>query len=79
MIKEAKIQKVMISNYLYTLFFDDETKIEVYKTRFRGMKRPRKGDMFGWEQYRDNTGKLITRFYLNGKEVIGVPLSIFNR
>ena len=76
-ISNAKIKKVMVSNYLFTLFFDNDVKIEIYKSYFRGTKRPRKGDLFTWEQYRDEEGKIVNRFYLNGKEVISKPLSIF--
>lgn len=67
----------MVSNYLFTLFFDNDVKIEIYKSYFRGTKRPRKDDLFTWEQYRDEEGKIVNRFYLNGKEVISKPLSIF--
>lgn len=76
-ISNAKIKKVMVSNYLFTLFFDNDVKIEIYKSYFRGTKCPRKGDLFTWEQYRDEEGKIVNRFYLNGKEVISKPLSIF--
>ena len=44
--KEARIKKVMTSNYLYTLFFDDGTSLEINKTKFRGTRRPHAGDLF---------------------------------
>ena len=33
-ISNAKIKKVMVSNYLFTLFFDNDVKIEIYKSYF---------------------------------------------
>ena len=44
---DAKIEKVMTSNLLYTLFFTDGSSLEIYKSQFRGVSRPKAGDMFG--------------------------------
>lgn len=36
---DAKIEKVMTSNLLYTLFFTDGSSLEIYKSQFRGVSR----------------------------------------
>ena len=38
---DAKIEKVMTSNLLYTLFFTDGSSLEIYKSQFRGVSRPK--------------------------------------
>ena len=48
---DAKIEKVMTSNLLYTLFFTDGSSLEIYKSQFRGVSRPKAGDMFGIRQF----------------------------
>ncbi len=72
--KEARIKKVMTSNYLYTLFFDDGTSLEIYKTKFRGTRRPHAGDLFKLTEKPLPDGKTESRMFLNGNEVKGQPL-----
>lgn len=72
--KEGRIVKVMISNYLYTLFFEDGTSLEIYKTKFRGIKRPRTGDRFKLTQKPLPNGKIESRMFLNGEEIKGQTL-----
>ena len=68
MIAKIKIEKVMESNYLYTLFFDG-VSIELYKSYFKRCGRPKAGDYFTICQGRDENGKLLTDMYLNGKAI----------
>ena len=65
----AKIERVMTSNYLYTLFFGDDTKIEICKSYFNRSGRPKAGDNFSILQMRDKDGNLQTEMRLNGKPV----------
>ena len=65
----AKIERVMTSNYLYTLFFKDGTKIEISKSYFNQSGRPKAGDTFSILQMRDKEGNLQTEMRLNGKPV----------
>lgn len=67
--KDAKIQKVMTSNLLYTLFFADGTFLELYRSQFRGTIRPKAGDMFRIQKEPQANGKTVSKFFLNGKEV----------
>ncbi len=67
--KDAKIQKVMTSNSLYTLFFADGTSLELYRSQFRGVTRPKAGDMFRIQEEAQANGKTVSKFFLNGKEV----------
>ncbi len=69
--KEARIKKVMTSNYLYTLFFDDGTSLEINKTKFRGTRRPHAGDLFKLTEKSLPDGKTESRMFLNGNEVKG--------
>ncbi len=66
---KAEIKKVMTSNYLYTLFFEDGTKIEIYKSYFKHSGRPKAGDSFSIFQSKDKDGTLVTDIRLNGKPV----------
>lgn len=69
---KAKIQKVMESNLLFTLFFDDNVKIEIYKSKFRNRPTPHKGDLFTLIQEKDAAGTVInTQMLLNGVEIQG--------
>lgn len=38
---DAKIEKVMTSNLLYTLFFTDGSSLEIYKSQFQGRRHVR--------------------------------------
>lgn len=69
--KEARIKKVMTSNYLYTLFFDNGTSLEINKTKFRGTRRPHAGDLFKLTEKSLPDGKTESRMFLNGNEVKG--------
>ena len=69
--KEARIKKVMTSNYLYTLFFDDGTSLEINNTKFRGTRRPHAGDLFKLTEKSLPDGKTESRMFLNGNEVKG--------
>ena len=69
--KEARIKKVMTSNYLYTLFFDNFTSLEINKTKFRGTRRPHAGDLFKLTEKSLPDGKTESRMFLNGNEVKG--------
>ncbi len=69
--KEARIKKVVTSNYLYTLFFDDGTSLEINKTKFRGTRRPHAGDLFKLTEKSLPDGKTESRMFLNGNEVKG--------
>ncbi len=69
--KEARIKKVMTSNYLYTLFFDDGTSLEINKTKFRGTRRPHAGALFKLTEKSLPDGKTESRMFLNGNEVKG--------
>ena len=71
---DAKIEKVMTSNLLYTLFFTDGSSLEIYKSHFRGVSRPKAGDMFGIRQEEQTDGSIVSRIFLNGKEVRGKTL-----
>lgn len=64
----------MISNWLYTLFFEDGTKIEIYRSKFRGHPRPKAGDYFRIDQEKLENGRIKTRIYVNNKEIKGIPL-----
>ena len=71
---DAKIEKVMTSNLLYTLFFTDGSSLEIYKSQFRGVSRTKAGDMFGIRQEEQTDGSIVSRIFLNGKEVRGITL-----
>ena len=67
---DAKIEKVMTSNLLYTLFFTDGSSLEIYKSQFRGVSRPKAGI----RQEEQTDGSIVSRIFLNGKEVRGKTL-----
>lgn len=71
---DAKIQRVMTSNLLYTLFFTDGSSCEIYKSQFRGTARPKAGDMFRIRQEKQADGSISVKIFLNGKEIKGQPL-----
>ncbi len=75
--QEMKVRKVMLSNWLTTLFFGKkkQTKVEIPTARFRGTTHPKKGDMFALEQAFYDDGRVEVRIFINGEEVISKPLS----
>ena len=64
----------MVSNLLYTLFFEDGMTIEIYRSKFRGYPRPKVGDLFRVEQEEQENGKIEAHIYVNNKEIKGIPL-----
>lgn len=75
--QEMKVRKVMLSNWLTTLFFGkkNKTKVEIPTARFRGAVHPKKGDMFALEQVFHDNGTVEVRMFINGQEVISKPLT----
>lgn len=68
---EAKIRKVQDSNQCYTLWFegDEETSLEIPRSRFKGMKPPKSGDVLKILQ-QTIEGKTCTYMTLNGKIIL---------
>ena len=67
---EAEIRKVTDSNDYYNLYVgDDEVMFEIPKTRFRGKKRPRAGDLFRLEQ-KNVEGRLVASIFVNNEQVV---------
>ena len=64
---EAEIRKVTDSNDYYNLY--DEMMFEIPKTRFRGKKRPRAGDLFRLEQ-KNIEGRLVASIFVNNEQVV---------
>ena len=75
--QEMKVRKVMLSNWLTTLFFGKkkQTKVEIPTARFRGAVHPKKGDMFALEQVFHDDGRVEVRMFINGQEGISKPLT----
>lgn len=75
--QEMKVRKVMLSNWLTTLFFGkkNKSKVEIPTARFRGTVHPKKGDMFALEQVFHDNGTVEVRMFINGQEVISKPLT----
>ena len=67
---EAEIRKVTDSNNYFNLYVvDDEMMFEIPKTRFRGKKRPRAGDLFLLEQ-KNVEGRLVASIFVNNEQVV---------
>lgn len=68
---DVKIRKVQDSNQSYTLWFegDDYTSMELPRSRFKGMKPPKSGDILRILQ-QTIEGKIITYMTLNGKIIL---------
>lgn len=69
---EAKIRKVQESNEYFTFWFegaDDGTTLEILRSRFRGIKRPKEGDILKMLQMKVK-GKTVTSMSINGKIII---------
>lgn len=69
---EVKIRKVQESNEYFTFWFegaDDETTLEILRSRFRGMKRPKEGDILKMLQMTIE-GKTTTSMSINGKIIV---------
>ena len=67
---EAAPRHVTATHHPYNLYVgDDEMMFEIPKTRFRGKKRPRAGDLFRLEQ-KNIEGRLVASIFVNNEQVV---------
>lgn len=67
---ELKVNKVTDSNHYYNIFVgENDTMLEVLKSSFKGLKRPRAGDTIKILQ-QNIEGKSVTSMTLNGQQFL---------